>query len=181
MIALALATALATADPPWVLRPEDTYGRPYRPGPVAPRVQLVVRIESPSSSGRWDYRVRYWGEQRGRGYYAERDHPAGGGRQLIVSSRECPALLTVLREVPRLRMAPLYIEGISPPIALPDSSQWRYMVGGSAEHPGGQGGELTTESWQIPGAVADPVARWARAFNRVFESCAGSLGRPIRD
>ena len=181
MIELLLVAVAAVADPPWILRPEDTYDRPYRPGPVPPQVQLVVRIESLSSNRQWNYRVRYWSEQPGRGYYAERDHPAGGGRQLIVNSHECPELLTVLREVTRLRMAPLYIEGISPPIALPDSSQWRYLVGGSAEHPDGQGGELVTETWQIPGAAPDPVARWARAFNGAFESCAGSLGRPIRD
>lgn len=182
MIALILAAAsLAAADPPWIERPEDVIGRPYHPAPEPPPVQLVIRIESPSANPRWDYRVQYWSQEPGRGYYIEREFADGYYAETMVDTRQCPALLPLLREVLRLRLAPFYIDGISQPIATPESTNWRYLIGGSAEHPGGQRGELVAQSWQVAGVEPDPIARWAQAFNRVYERCAGSRGRPIRE
>ena len=178
MIALILAAALAAADPPWIERREDVIGRPYHPAPTPPPVQLVVRIESPSANPRWDYRVQYWSREPGRGYYIEREFAAGYYAETMVNTRDCPALLPLLREIPRLRMAPFHIEGISPPVATPELTHWRYQIAGSAEHPAGQGGELSAQSWQVPGVEPDPIARWAQAFNRVYERCAGNQGRP---
>lgn len=183
MIALMIAASLAAAaDPPWIVRPEDTIGRPYRPAPRMPDVQLVVDIESPSANPRWRYRVRYWSQERGRGHYVEREYVDGAyDPQVMISTRDCPALLPLLREVPRLPLVSFHVEGFSAPGGFPESNQWRFMIGGSAEHPGGQGGELVARTWQIDAAEPDPIARWARAFNRAFEACAGSRARLLAD
>lgn len=169
MVTLLLAAALAAPTPPWEPRPGEGIGQPYRPMQAPPRVLLIAEMEAPGGNPRTEFRLHHW---RGSYYIARETSDGGGSRERFVSSVDCPAIRPLLAELGTLRLAPLEVEGISPrPQSLPESSGWRYSIGGEALHPTGQGGEMHMITYQVAGAPPDPLARWVQSLDRAVAAC----------